>query len=257
MEIAANNSLKKHTDYMSSIGMAINQSKTEVTVFSRKQSIKAEIDVGIISTNTMKVLGVQFDSNLTWDSHINKTINRTTQKIKMIRHLRRWISKDEALKIVTSHYFGQTYYCSPVWMHDTLSYENWKRLRSQHYRALRAAIGDQKRTRPRQELDQLCKRATPRQWSYYISSKMAAKLYTSSDTRLAHDLRAAAYVNDRTPKRATFRDTSRLKIGRQQFKNRLQHMSMIKSDWIGNFSDDYLRQRLKSTLDISLYFIWF
>jgi len=185
------------------------------------------------------------------DSH-NQQQNRT-KKIN-IRHClsqlrgsylcRRKISKDNALKIVTSHYFGQTYYCSPLWLKDALSFENWTRLRSQHYRALRAAVGDFRKRIPCQELDRICKRATPRQWSNYITSKTAIKLFRSY-TRIAQDLRNSAYINDRMPKRATFRDSSRLKIGSQQFKNRLQHMNVIKSDWLGDFSEDYIRQKLK------------
>jgi len=72
------------------------------------------------------------------------------------------------------------------------------------------------------------------------------KLFLKSDTRIAEDLCAGAYINDRLPQRATFRDTSRLKIGKQQLKNRLQHMNMLRFDWIGTFSKDYIRQRLKS-----------
>jgi len=151
---------------------------------------------------------------------------------------------ENALKIVTSHYFGQTYFCAPLWLNDALSYENWVRLRSQHYRALRAAVCDFRKRISRQDLDRICKRATPRQWSYYITSKMAIKLF-KSDTRIAQDLRDAAYVNDRMPKRATFRDSSRLKIGRQRLQNRLLHMNLIKSDWMGDFSEDYIRQKLK------------
>lgn len=133
-------------------------------------------------------------------------------------------------------------------MNDALTYENWSRLRSQHYRALRAATGDFKNKTSRHELDQTCKRATPRQWAYYITSKTAMDLYLYSDTRLAQDLRANSNINDRMPGRSTFMDTSRLKIGRQQLRNRLHHMSTIKFDWIGqNYSTDYKRQRLKKT----------
>lgn len=85
------------------------------------------------------------------------------------------------------HYFGQTYYCSPVWLNDALSHVNWNRMRSQHYRALRAAFGDYKCKMSRDLLNQLSARATPRQWSYYITAKTAIGLILKSDTRLAEE----------------------------------------------------------------------
>jgi len=130
------------------------------------------------------------------------------------KHLRKWLSNDSALKIVTSHYFGQSYYCSPLWMNDALSAGNWNRLRSQHYRALRAAIGDFRNKTPKSELDTICERASPRQWSYFFSAKTAIYLYMKSNTRIAKDLRKGAYINDIMPRRAVFKDTSRLKCGR-------------------------------------------
>jgi len=247
LETMANNSLQMHTDYMQSIGMVINQAKTEVVVFSRKDDIKVKLNAGISSTTSLKALGIQFDNHLNWNEHIDKILAKTTQTVKMIKHLRRWLSNENALKVVTSHYFGQSYYCAPLWMNDALSAENWKRLRSQHYRALRAAVGDFRNKISKTTLDLICKRATPRQWGYFISAKTAINLYTKSDTRIANDLRKSVYINDRIPKRAFFRDTSRLKCGRQQFKNRLQQLNMIKFDWIGSYGDDYLRQNLKKT----------
>jgi len=43
-------------------------------------------------------------------------------------------------------------------------------------RVLRAAVGDFRHNIPRSDLGTICKRATPRQWSYHISSKTASNL---------------------------------------------------------------------------------
>jgi len=51
----------------------------------------------------------------------------------------------------------------------------------------------------RNKLDHLSKRATSRQWCYYISAKIAIDLYIRSDTRITDDLRNCTYINDRTP----------------------------------------------------------
>jgi len=46
LETTANDSLKKHTEYMTSIGMIVNQTKTEAIVFSRNEEIKSHLQEG-------------------------------------------------------------------------------------------------------------------------------------------------------------------------------------------------------------------
>jgi len=63
---------------------------------------------------------------------------------------------------------------------------------------------------------------------------------------MGSNLSQIGYINDRCPRRDKFFDTSRLKIGRQSLTNRLDFMNInINFDWIGEFSDDYLRTNLK------------
>jgi len=78
-------------------------------------------------------------------------------------------------------------------------------------------------------------------------------LYNTSDTRLAIDLRASAWVNDRRPAVSKFCDASRRKIGRQALRNRLNNINVITFDWIkDNISKDYLRVNLKK----QFFFYW-
>jgi len=66
---------------------------------------------------------------------------------------------------------------------------------------------------------------------------------------MAEKLRERAYVNDRSPGRATFIDRSKLKIGRQSLLSRLDFFREIKFDWCGqeDMSKDKLRIELKKT----------
>ncbi len=84
------------------------------------------------------------------------------------------------------------------------------------------------------------------EWANYSVDSTVIRLYNKSDTRIANELRSAAYVNDRLPFRAKFIDTSRLKIGRQSLKNRIGRIfERISFDWIGLISDDTVRRLLK------------
>jgi len=243
-------SLQIHQDYMASIGMVINASKTELVIFSRGGLETLELDSGIKLSKTMKVLGLTVSSDLSWDEHVNTIVSRTAYTIRMIKHLRRWLTTEDCLRIVTSKYFGLAYYGSPVWMTPCLGHQSWKRLFSQHYRAIRAAVGDWRTKIPRAVLDIIGKRANPRQWAQYSVANYTIKAYNKGTTPLGRKLKQLGYINDRCPKRAKFFDTSRLKIGRQDLLNRLNFLD-LSFDWIGNFSDDYLRTRLKKEFFIS------
>jgi len=58
-------------------------------------------------------------------------------------------------------------------------------------------------------------------------------------------LRSKLYINDRKPKKGTFTNRSRLKIGRHSFANRLSFVKDLQFDWIGDYSDNYIRANLK------------
>jgi len=99
--------------------MVTNVAKTEVMIFSRKPidtvplSVKNSI---IIPPKNMKVLGVKFSSEPTWDCHINGLIKKARFVIKKLRFLSRFININSMKRIVTSHFFSLLYYAAPVWM---------------------------------------------------------------------------------------------------------------------------------------------
>jgi len=71
------------------------------------------------------------DDKLSWKDHVDKMINKTSVTISVNKHLRRWVSQDIALQIVTSQYFGQAYYGAPMWLTLQLLSAQWKRLENQ------------------------------------------------------------------------------------------------------------------------------
>jgi len=91
-------------------------------------------------------------------------------------------------------------------------------------------------------LDIISKRATPKQWANYTTASMAIELYNGKETRLGETLRN---INDRQPKKGIFFDSSKYKIRKQSFVNRLHLFSYVNFEWIGPYSEDYIRQNLK------------
>jgi len=99
---------------------------------------------GIKSSEQMKALGIIFTYNLKWDHHVNTTVQKMTRIVKSIKFLSRWIAQESALRVVTLQYYCTCYYGAPIWLNEQLSSQYCKKLNSQHYRAIRAAIRDRK-----------------------------------------------------------------------------------------------------------------
>jgi len=77
---------------------------------------------------------------------------------------------------------------------------------------------------------------------------MISKLFNTNETRIGEQLCQQCYINDRPPLKGTFFDTSKLKIGRQSFQNRLQVFTIVNFDWIGEITNDAIRINLKKTI---------
>jgi len=193
----------------------------------------------------MKILKVKFQNNLGWDTHVEGL----KQKSRVIfAKLQRLVDKQGMRKILTTHFYGMLYYASQVWLTELTTCKQWKIVNSLHYKALRSAIGDYKNTIPKTQLNLLFERATPVQWMAYSNAKLAISLFNNKNgPPISSQLRASSYRNDRLHGRAVFMDSSRLKIGKNAFPNRLNCMKSIKFGWTDGIGDHALRQNLKKT----------
>jgi len=82
----------------------------------------------------------------------------------------------------------------------------------------------------------------------YSNAKLAIALYNCHDgPEMSTKLRNAAYINDRTSGRAIFMDSSRLKIGKNSFNNRLNCMRSVKFKWTNGIAEHGLRINLKKS----------
>ncbi len=152
------------------------------------------------------------------------------------------------MKVLTSYYYSSIYYGSAVWIGSMTTSNEWRLLNKAHYRALRIVTRDYKRETPRTQLDEECKRATPRQWGHYVVASTAANILQNREPSLLFDLISENSTwNDRNPGYRTFYDASRLRIGRQAIQNRLKEPFLrIKREWYATgLTRDTIRIRMK------------
>ena len=215
-----------HVNYLRTLGMMVNQSKTEIIHVSRTGKESTQVKVGnevLESKPTMNVLGIIMDGQLTWSEHIAKNINKLNRLTGALKFVRVRLTRDQFLQVLTSQYYSTCYYGAPAWLGSHTRKMDIRKLNNLHYRLLRTAVCDWKHKikTSREDLDRLG-RARPSLWAYYISASTAIKIIRDDQpTRLNEHLLESIYCEDRSG-RVKFYDRSRLKQGRQSFANRLR-----------------------------------
>jgi len=227
IKLKAESTMKKHFKFLEAIGMVVNRSKTEVTYFNNKilpLELKVE-GITIASTPKLKVLGLTFNHNLDWSEQVKTSVIKANTCIKRLSIIRKFMTAETLLRLMTTFYFSSVYYGATVWMNPELKEKHWKSLEMVHYRALRLAVGDYRRLRSRDTLNLECKRATPRQWASYITASTVIKILRSgSPLVIKNRLMKTICTNARKQHRPHFFDLSIKKIGRQALSNRIGYL---------------------------------
>jgi hypothetical protein len=96
---------KIQVEYLKSLGMKVNTSKTEVVIFNKKEDIIHEIplaDTTVTSQLNMKVLGVgvTFDQKLTWEKHIRQTVAKSSAKLSVLQNSENFTCKNNSYKFL-------------------------------------------------------------------------------------------------------------------------------------------------------------
>jgi len=241
-----------HDAFLKNIGMVTNVAKTELIFFSRKpiEDMSPIIVNGedVTPKKDMKVLGIQFQTNLQWDKHLEKIKTKARMVLGKLRFISRYLEREQMKKIVTSHYYGMLYYAALVWLSEVTTSRAWKLLTSLHYKGLRVACRDFKQKIKKNVLDQMFNRATPQKWMKYINAKTAIQmmLIPKDEPPMAAKLKENVGLNNRTGKTITL-DTSRLKIGKHALQNRLSCLREVSFTWQNGITKDKLRIELKKT----------
>jgi hypothetical protein len=241
--------LQKHIAFLKSIGMVVNETKTEVMWIGNKGAPLDHITVGnnvIALSNKMKALGVYIQGNLSWDEQAEYTINKSKKLLSAFKFLRKYLTEEQFLKAASANYYGSVYYASNVWFHCIKKSQKVK-LTSIHFRLLRTAKKDYMMKFKQNELTELCKRATPEQWTRFITASRVIKIIRDKEPALLFEELTNCYFEEkRSPGVGMFFDSSKNKKGQQSLPNRLLFMRSIKYPWNnGPISDDLIRIQMK------------
>jgi len=128
--------MAQHDDYLLSIRKKTNVSQTELIYFSRHELPNSPPPPLLVKENniypsqTMKVLGVKFQNNLKWDTHVNSLVSKSKVIFAKLRYLSKILNQEGMKKVVTSHFYGMLYYSSQVWLNELTTYSHLNKLTS-------------------------------------------------------------------------------------------------------------------------------
>ena len=229
-------------------GLVINESKTEVCLFTRFdiKSLTVNIGTNVVKVSQqMKILGVTFDSKLTWFNQVCNSITSANKAKQALRIVSKYFTSAELLKLSTAYFYSKLYYGAKVWLMSTLSGIQKKKLFQASGRMLVIVSKDFTGRRSFLSLHKQYVRATPEMWTNYVTANAMFNVITRQTPGcIVVKLLLNTLHNDRH-KGMRFTRSNHVKYGFNCLSNRLQKVSsMLNVDW-RDYSPDRFKQLSK------------
>lgn len=231
--------LRKHVKWLQDSGLVVNEGKTEVIVFHRYHHREISIDLRgtkIVSKASIKALGVHIDENLRWGEHVEQIVKKCKRTLHGLKQIRIYFSVEEFRQICTSLMYSRLYYCCEIWLTPVLSVKLYKRIESVHHQAIRIVLKDYEKKVDKNKLNQISKRATPKEWSDYAHSVLLFKLLTDHEpSNLFSEIIPYIYCERRMPNRPKIILDGKQRASLNIVSNRLHFIAgTIGFDWYNN-----------------------
>ena len=192
--------------------------------------------------HSINVLGVLFDSKLSWKDQVNKTINKAKRTYHAINLIKKYFTSNE-LKGLLTYYFSVLYYNSEIWHLPTLSPLLKQKLMSASANAVKLCLTKLPINMSYEAIHNLAKRGTPTQMSMYKHAIQLNKLYNSNN--MSDDwisLNDQQIFNSRNDHFQIY-TKSNYKVGRNLIVNRFKPLNnKIKLSW---FNDSFESFKVK------------
>ena len=94
------NELTHHSQWAASHNLKLNPDKTCEIVFSKKNTTKPPLNLGVERVSTLRILGVTVDENLNFKQHIENSISSCSSTFFALRTLKQFGAKEQELQLV-------------------------------------------------------------------------------------------------------------------------------------------------------------
>ena len=106
------------------IWLVVNEDKTEVCLFHRHDQPLIRVMIGgraVTSKKSMNVLGVIFDSKLTWSLHIAQAISKANKALCALRMLKNFFTPKQMRMMLDSNFYSILYINAVIWLTPSLN----------------------------------------------------------------------------------------------------------------------------------------
>jgi hypothetical protein len=222
--------------WLSQSGLKVNGEKTEICLFYRKDTAPVTLTLNgiqIQSKNTMKVLGVIFDSKLNWQNQIQMSITKARKALQAIKLIKPYFNKKELYSLAISNYYSVLYYNSHIWMLPSLSRQSKIALLSASSAPLKICCNNYHNLISYERLHIIIKRPLPQAIIKHNHALLLHKTYNEQDpTSDWLQINFNQNFNARNNK-ANFIDTSNFKQGKNLLSNRFTVINnLIEYNWL-------------------------
>jgi len=104
---------KSFQEWVTACRMVINYNKTKQIIFRRQKHCNPTFP-GITAADNVKVLGVDWESSLSWRSHFDRLLKVSSQRLYIIRILKPFLSTDQLCLVYKSIIVSLLLYAAPL-----------------------------------------------------------------------------------------------------------------------------------------------
>ena len=234
--------LESVTKWLRQSGLKVNDSKTELCLFHRKDQAPITIklsNIVLTSKDHINVLGLTFDSNLTWHYQIQNAINKSKMALHAIILIRKYFSKKQLLSIITSNYYSILYYNAEIWLLPTLKAQLKQKILSASAQPLKFTTNNYNYMMSFETLHIMNQRANPNQITVYKHALLLHKIYNDDSNINWNDLFFTQHFNQRN-QTIKFFNTSNFKVGNNLLTNRFTSLNgKIELSWLNDSFNSY------------------
>ena len=221
---------------MKQSGLIINDKKTDLCIFHRKSQEKVTIEVHgtmIESANHINILGIIFDSNMTWDQQYDHAAKSASHNLHAICIIAKYFNPEEKNTLLTSLFYSKLYYGSEVWHLPGRSLTQNKKLKFASVNTIRSCDRSISIFETHTHIHKSASQALPDQMIYYKQAITMFKLFQTCqpEQEFVH-LNFQLNQNPRIH-HANFSSMQNYDSGKNILLNRLAHLNdKIDKSWL-------------------------
>ena len=175
--------------------------------------------------NSIKVLGVIFDTKMNWNNQARNAMNKANKAKQALSLVRKYFTEEEMIKLATAYFYSTLYYGAKIWLSSTISAVIKKKLWQLSSYMLRLVDGWCYERQSFEALHQKYNRASPMDWCNYTTAVAMWNVVINQVPSCAHLKMMHNVLHQERRQGILFTRSNQTKIGFNCISNRLQVVS--------------------------------